>query len=84
MDRLLDAGEDPDMPVAVVYHASWPDQDVLTGTIADIAETVDQAGYESSALVLIGEAVTGGEYERSHLYGGWATDDPPEEPGGQP
>lgn len=75
MERLLEAGEDPDTPVAVVYHASWPDQDVLTGTIADIAETVASAGYESSALVLIGEAVTGGDYERSHLYGGWATAD---------
>ncbi|MDZ7849647.1 MAG: SAM-dependent methyltransferase [Halodesulfurarchaeum sp.] len=73
MERLLEAGEDPDTPVAVVYHASWPDQDVLPGTIADIAETVADAGYESSALVLIGEAVTGGDYERSHLYGGWAT-----------
>lgn len=78
MDRLLEAGEDPDTPVAVVYHASWPDQDVLTGTIEDIAETVAQAGYESSALVLIGEVVTGGDYERSHLYGGWATEGSPE------
>ncbi|MFB6085518.1 MAG: cobalt-precorrin-4/precorrin-4 C(11)-methyltransferase [Halodesulfurarchaeum sp.] len=75
MDRLLDAGEDPDTPVAVVYHASWPDQDVLTGTIGEIAGTVAEAGYESSALVLIGEAVTGGDYERSHLYGRWARDD---------
>jgi len=72
MDRLLDAGADPETPVAVVYHASRPDQDILLGTIGDIAARVAEAGYESSALIVIGEAVTGGEYDRSHLYDGWA------------
>ncbi|APE96343.1 cobalt-precorrin-4/precorrin-4 C(11)-methyltransferase [Halodesulfurarchaeum formicicum] len=74
MDRLLEAGEDPETPVAVVYHASWPDEDVIKGTISDITAQVEAAGYQASALVLIGEAVTGGGYDRSHLYGGWATD----------
>ena len=74
MGRLLEDGVDPEMPVAVVYHASWPDEDVLLGTVADIAERVEAAGYESSALVIVGEAVTGGEYDRSYLYDGWASD----------
>ncbi|AOW81007.1 precorrin-4/cobalt-precorrin-4 C11-methyltransferase [Halodesulfurarchaeum formicicum] len=74
MDRLLEAGEDPETPVAVVYHASWPDEDVIKGTISDITAQVEAAGYQASALVLIGEAVTGGGYDRSHLYGGWASD----------
>lgn len=73
MERLQAAGQDPETPVAVVYHASWPDEDVLRGTVADIAEKVEAAGYEASALVLVGEAVTGGGYDRSHLYGGWAS-----------
>nr|WP_080509993.1 cobalt-precorrin-4/precorrin-4 C(11)-methyltransferase [Halorubrum saccharovorum] len=72
MDRLLDDGVDPDTPVAVVYHASWPDEDVISGTVADIADAVEEAGYRASALVVIGEAVTGGGYERSYLYGDWA------------
>ncbi|MGM0371039.1 MAG: cobalt-precorrin-4/precorrin-4 C(11)-methyltransferase [Halobacteriota archaeon] len=75
MDRLLEAGEDPETPVAVVYHASWPDEDVIKGTISDIWAQVEAAGYQASALVLIGEAVTGGGYDRSHLYGGWASDE---------
>ncbi len=81
MERLLEAGEDPETPVAVVYHASWPDEDVLQGTVEDIAETVEQAGYEASALVLIGEVVTGGDYDRSHLYSGWAKTEVPDEAG---
>ncbi len=74
MDRLLDEGHDPDTPVAVVYHASWPDEDVIRGTIGTIGQKVDAAGYQASALVLIGEAVKGGGYDRSHLYADWATD----------
>ena len=72
MDRLLDEGHDPDIPVAVVYHASWPDEDVLRGTIGTIGERVEAAGYRASAMVIIGEAATGAGYERSYLYDGWA------------
>jgi precorrin-4/cobalt-precorrin-4 C11-methyltransferase len=72
MDRLLDDGHDPDIPVAVVYHASWPDEDVIRGTIGTIGEQVEDAGYRASAMVIVGEAATGAGYERSYLYGGWA------------
>jgi Precorrin-4 methylase len=72
MDRLIDDGHDPEIPVAVVYHASWPDEDVLYGTIGTIGEKLDEAGYRASAMVIIGEAVTGAGYERSYLYDGWA------------
>lgn len=84
MERLLDAGEDPDTPVAVIYHASWPDEDVIRGTVADIPAKVEAAGYKASALVLIGEVVTGGGYDRSHLYGGWATEDSQDGRGEEP
>ncbi|UPV73873.1 cobalt-precorrin-4/precorrin-4 C(11)-methyltransferase [Halorussus limi] len=72
MDRLLAEGHDPDTPVTVIYHASWPDEDVIEGTIATIGEKVDAAGYRASALVVIGEAAQGTGYERSYLYGDWA------------
>ncbi len=72
MDRLLESGADPDTPVTVVYHASWPDEDVIEGTIETIGEKVESAGYRASALVLIGDAAAGAGYERSYLYGEWA------------
>ena len=72
MDRLLEAGHDPDTPVAVVYHASWPDEDVIEGTIGTIGDRVEDAGYRASALVVIGDAVRKAGYERSYLYGDWA------------
>jgi len=73
MDRLLEAGHDPDTPVAVVYHASWPDEDVIEGTIATIGERVEDAGYRASAMVIVGDAARKTGYERSYLYGDWAT-----------
>ena len=60
----------PETPAAVVYHASWPDQEVVRGTVADIAEKAEKAGIRRTALVVVGKVVeprTSG-FRRSHLY----------------
>lgn len=60
-----------DCPVAVVYRASQPDELVLRGTVADIADAVESAGLRSAAVILVGRALAAlpdpcaGE---SHLY----------------
>jgi precorrin-4/cobalt-precorrin-4 C11-methyltransferase len=81
MDRLLAEGHDPETPVTVVYHASWPDEDVIDGTIETIGESVTDAGYRASAMVLIGDAAVGAGYERSYLYDGWANRGPDSDDG---
>jgi precorrin-4/cobalt-precorrin-4 C11-methyltransferase len=55
-------------PVAVVFHASWPDQRILIGTLQDIADQVEQAGINRSALILVGAVVRRTGFRRSHLY----------------
>jgi precorrin-4/cobalt-precorrin-4 C11-methyltransferase len=59
-----------DTPAAVIFHASWPDQQVITGTVADIAQKAKEAGISRSALLIVGRAVRGTDsgYQRSHLY----------------
>ncbi|MDO8841331.1 cobalt-precorrin-4/precorrin-4 C(11)-methyltransferase [Methanocalculus sp.] len=59
-----------DTPAAVVYHASWDDQRIVKGTVADIADKADAAGITKTALIIIGEAVLGIEsgFIHSHLY----------------
>jgi precorrin-4/cobalt-precorrin-4 C11-methyltransferase len=59
-----------DTPAAVIFHASWPDQRVITGTVADIAGKAKEAGITRSALLIVGRAVSGIDsgYQRSHLY----------------
>jgi precorrin-4/cobalt-precorrin-4 C11-methyltransferase len=45
-------------PVAVVYHASWPDQLVLRGTLADIGEQAEAAGITKTAMIVVGWALS--------------------------
>jgi len=58
-----------DCPVVVVAHASRPEQLVLRGTLADIADQVEAAGLRQAAVILVGRAlapdVRAGE---SYLY----------------
>jgi len=59
---------DPSTPVAVIYHASWPDEAIITGSLQDIAGKVEAAGIRRSALILVGGAIARTGYRRSHLY----------------
>ena len=54
-----------DCPAAVVYRASWPDERIIRGTLADIAEKVEAAGITKTALFIVRRAPEGA---RSHLY----------------
>ncbi|MFD4439204.1 precorrin-4 C(11)-methyltransferase [Nocardia sp. NPDC058519] len=58
-----------DCPVAVVYRASQPEQLVLRGTLADIADHVEAAGLRQAAVILVGRALsTSIDCAQSHLY----------------
>jgi precorrin-4/cobalt-precorrin-4 C11-methyltransferase len=58
----------PDCPVAAIYHASWPDERIIRGTLADIAGKLAHAGLERTVLVLVGRALTAEEFRDSALY----------------
>ncbi len=58
----------PECPVVVVYRASWPDQIVLRGTLADIAERVRSAKLTRTALILVGRVLAPDEFVDSALY----------------
>jgi len=61
----------PDCPVVVVYRASQPEELVLCGTVADIADRVETAGLRQAAVILVGDAL-GAQVDpragESHLY----------------
>jgi precorrin-4/cobalt-precorrin-4 C11-methyltransferase len=57
-----------DCPVAVVYKASWPDQRIITGTLADISEKVKSGGLKSTSMVLVGRVLTAHDFADSRLY----------------
>jgi precorrin-4/cobalt-precorrin-4 C11-methyltransferase len=59
-----------DTPAAVVYHASWPDQKIVRGTVSDIAQKTRTEGIDHTALLIIGGVVDPQRrgYTRSYLY----------------
>jgi len=53
----LKAGYPDDTPAAVVYKASWPDEVIVAGTLADIAEKTKATGITKTALIFVGKAI---------------------------
>jgi len=72
VDELRVAGYDEDTPVAVVYRASWPDELIVRGTLADIAARVQAAEITHQALIIVSPALSPRAKEsvpNSYLYG---------------
>jgi precorrin-4/cobalt-precorrin-4 C11-methyltransferase len=57
-----------DCPVAVVARATWADERIVRGTLADIAAKLAAAPIERTALVLVGRALAAEEFRDSALY----------------
>jgi precorrin-4/cobalt-precorrin-4 C11-methyltransferase len=55
-------------PSAVVYHASWPDEKVVRGTLGDIAEQLEAEGITRTAIFLVGYALARPAPHASKLY----------------
>jgi len=55
-------------PVAIVWRASWPEERILRGTLADIAGLAAAAPMERTALILVGPALGAEDFRESALY----------------
>ena len=55
--KLMDAGRDPEEGAAVICNASTPRQEVLTSTLAHIADDAHNSNMEPPAIVVIGNVV---------------------------
>ncbi|WP_298440236.1 precorrin-4 C(11)-methyltransferase [Geobacter sp.] len=69
--ELLQEAYTPATPAAVVARASWPDEEVVEGTLADIAAKVKEAGIGKQALIIVGDVLKArreGLKSRSLLY----------------
>lgn len=56
-----------DVPIAIVYKATWPDQQILKGTLDTIADKVKAANISRFAQILVGDFINQ-DSERSLLY----------------
>ena len=57
-----------DCPAAVVYRASWPEEQVVRGTLATIVAQASEMSVERTALILVGEALGREDFRESALY----------------
>ena len=55
--RLIEAGRDPDQPAAVIERGTFPEQQVVTATLATIAATAAEEGVGAPAVVVLGPVV---------------------------
>ena len=65
--ELLKGGYPPDTPAAIVYKATWPDEQVHHCTVSTLAQTAKEQGISNLALILVGNFLGEG-FERSRLY----------------
>ena len=66
--RLMGAGVCGDMPAAIIYKATWPEERIVICTVSTLGERAKEAGITKTAIILIGDAVTHTKYSRSKLY----------------
>ena len=57
-----------DCPVAVVFRASWPDQQIVRATLGTIAAEVKNANIERTALIIVGDVLAAHDFRDSALY----------------
>jgi precorrin-4/cobalt-precorrin-4 C11-methyltransferase len=55
-------------PIAVIYRASWPDEEKITGTLDDIVSKVRSSSIERTALILVGDVLAAEGFAESTLY----------------
>jgi precorrin-4/cobalt-precorrin-4 C11-methyltransferase len=66
--QLLEGGYRPETPSAVVAFASWPQQVVLRGTLAGIAEQMQHANITKTAVIVVGDVLAAEGFTDSYLY----------------
>jgi uroporphyrin-III C-methyltransferase/precorrin-2 dehydrogenase/sirohydrochlorin ferrochelatase len=54
---LLENGKPPETLIALISQGSTPEQQVVTGTLADIVQQQEKAQLPAPAIIIVGEVV---------------------------
>jgi uroporphyrinogen III methyltransferase/synthase len=55
--NLMATGRNQDTPVALIRRGTYPDQEVISGTLKDIVNKVKEANFQPPAIIIVGETV---------------------------
>ncbi|SHJ58997.1 precorrin-4 C(11)-methyltransferase [Hespellia stercorisuis] len=66
--RLILGGYEEHTPAALVYKATWEEEEAYVCDLVTLEETARIHGITKTALVLVGEVIAHQNYEKSRLY----------------
>ncbi|MDO4518900.1 MAG: precorrin-4 C(11)-methyltransferase [Eubacteriales bacterium] len=66
--RLIEGGYKSETPAAIVYKATWDDEEKYVCTVGTLAQTAKEHNITKTALMIIGDVVANAKYDRSKLY----------------
>ncbi len=67
-ERLISGGYDKNTPAAIVYKATWPDEEKYICTVGSLANTAKAKGISNLAVILVGDVISKSNYSLSKLY----------------
>lgn len=67
-ERLVAGGYRKETPAALVYKATWSEEEAYICTVETLYDTAKEHGITKTALVLVGEVITHQNYKKSKLY----------------
>jgi len=67
-DKLIEGGYTADTPAALVYKATWPEEEKYICQVSELASVAAKHNITKTALVLVGDVIATSNYEKSRLY----------------
>ena len=67
-ERLVTGGYPADTPAALVYKATWPEEESHICTVSTLAQCAKEYNITKTALIIVGDTVAQSGYNRSELY----------------
>ena len=67
-EKLVEGGYEKTTPAAIVYKATWQEEEAYICTVETLAETAAEHKITKTAIVLVGDVITHQNYRKSRLY----------------
>lgn len=66
--KLVDGGYTLDTPAALIYKATWPEEEKYVCKLKDLARIAKEHNITKTAMVLVGNTISQSDYAKSRLY----------------
>lgn len=66
-EELIEGGYDSKTPAAIVYKATWPDQEIIRGDLETLPDLAQKHGIHKMSLIMVGDFL-GKSFNYSKLY----------------